>query len=41
MGYETGMIGKWHLSGYKYHGAKLRPINHGFDWNTGSGKISW
>ena len=38
MGYETGMIGKWHLSGYKYHGAKTesRPINHGFDWNTGS-----
>lgn len=38
LGYKTGMIGKWHLSGYKYHGAKTesRPINHGFDWNTGS-----
>jgi len=37
-GYATGMIGKWHLSGYKYHGAKkvVRPTNHGFTWNTGS-----
>ena len=37
-GYATGMIGKWHLSGYKYHGAKneVRPTDHGFAWNTGS-----
>ena len=37
-GYTTGMIGKWHLSGYKYHGAKkvVRPTDHGFDWNIGS-----
>tara|TARA_Y100000588_G_scaffold19101_1_gene19572 strand:+ start:444 stop:1874 length:1431 start_codon:yes stop_codon:yes gene_type:complete len=37
-GYTTGMIGKWHLSGYKYHGANkvVRPTDHGFDWNTGS-----
>jgi len=37
-GYSTGMIGKWHLSGYKYHGANkvVRPKDHGFDWNTGS-----
>ena len=37
-GYTTGMIGKWHLSGYKYHGAKkvVRPTDHGFHWNTGS-----
>ena len=37
-GYATGMIGKWHLSGYRYHGAKrvVRPTDHGFDWNTGS-----
>ena len=37
-GYATGMIGKWHLSGYKYHGAEnvVRPIDHGFDWNIGS-----
>ena len=37
-GYSTGMIGKWHLSGYKYHGAKkvVRPIDHGFEWNIGS-----
>ena len=36
--YATGIIGKWHLSGYKYHGAKneVRPTNHGFAWNTGS-----
>jgi len=32
-GYATGMIGKWHLSGYRYHGAKreLRATDHGFD----------
>ena len=37
-GYTTGMIGKWHLSGYKYHGAKtvVRPTDHGFGWNIGS-----
>ena len=37
-GYTTGMIGKWHLSGYKYHGAKtvVRPTDHGFSWNIGS-----
>ncbi|MFP6901993.1 MAG: sulfatase-like hydrolase/transferase, partial [Opitutales bacterium] len=37
-GYATGMIGKWHLTGYKHHDAKfeIRPTDHGFDWNTGS-----
>ena len=37
-GYATGMAGKWHLTGYKYQGAQfeIRPIDHGFDWNTGS-----
>lgn len=37
-GYTTGMIGKWHLSGYKYHGANrvVRPTDHGFGWNSGS-----
>lgn len=37
-GYATGMIGKWHLTGYRYHDAEreLRPIDHGFDWNVGS-----
>ncbi len=32
-GYVTGMIGKWHLSGYKYHKApiELRATDHGFD----------
>ena len=37
-GYATGMIGKWHLSGYKFHGAKkvVRPADHGFVWNIGS-----
>ena len=37
-GYATGMIGKWHLSGYKFHGAKkvVRPTDHGFDWNIAS-----
>ncbi len=37
-GYATGMVGKWHLTGYKYHGAEveLRPKDHGFDWNVGS-----
>lgn len=38
VGYVTGMIGKWHLSGYRYHGATkvVRPTDHGFEWNTGS-----
>ena len=37
-GYSTGMIGKWHLSGYSYHEAEFetRPTDHGFDWNFGS-----
>lgn len=37
-GYATGMIGKWHLTGYEYHGAEfeLRPTDHGFNWNIGS-----
>jgi arylsulfatase A-like enzyme len=32
-GYATGMIGKWHLSGYRYHNApvELRATDHGFD----------
>ena len=32
-GYATCMIGKWHLSGYRYHGAEkeLRATDHGFD----------
>ena len=30
--YATGMIGKWHLTGYEHHGAKeIRPTAHGFD----------
>ncbi|MCH2127453.1 MAG: sulfatase-like hydrolase/transferase [Pirellulaceae bacterium] len=31
-GYVTGMIGKWHLSGYRFHGAEveIRPTAHGF-----------
>ena len=31
-GYQTGMIGKWHLTGYKYHQApfEIRPTDHGF-----------
>lgn len=37
-GYATGMVGKWHLTGYKHHGAEfeLRPTDHGFEWNIGS-----
>jgi len=37
-GYATGMVGKWHLTGYKYQDAQfeIRPNDHGFDWNTGS-----
>jgi len=31
-GYTTGMIGKWHLTGYANHGAKeFPPSVHGFD----------
>jgi len=32
-GYATGMIGKWHLTAYKYHGAdvEIRAKDHGFD----------
>ena len=31
-GYATGIIGKWHLTGYANHGAKEVPPNqHGFD----------
>ena len=37
-GYATGMVGKWHLTGYKYQDAQfeVRPKDHGFDWNIGS-----
>ena len=37
-GYTTGMIGKWHLTGYEFHEAEheTRPTDHGFDWNIGS-----
>lgn len=32
VGYATGMMGKWHLTGYKNHGAKeFPPTVHGFD----------
>ncbi len=31
-GYATGIIGKWHLSGYAHHGAEeVPPTAHGFD----------
>jgi arylsulfatase A len=31
-GYATGMVGKWHLTGYKNHGAEeFPPAVHGFD----------
>lgn len=34
-GYATGMIGKWHLTGYEHHGAEheIKPVDHGFDWD--------
>ena len=37
-GYKTGMVGKWHLTGYKHHDAEfeVRPTDHGFAFNTGS-----
>ena len=37
-GYKTAMVGKWHLTGYKYQDAQfeVRPKDHGFDWNIGS-----
>ncbi len=31
-GYATGIVGKWHLTGYRNHGAKeFPPSKHGFD----------
>ncbi|MCL5278888.1 MAG: sulfatase [Planctomycetes bacterium] len=31
-GYTTGIVGKWHLTGYANHGAKeVGPAQHGFD----------
>ena len=31
-GYATGIIGKWHLTGYAHHGAEeVPPSEHGFD----------
>lgn len=37
-GYATGMVGKWHLTGYKHQGAlhEVRPTDHGFLWNFAS-----
>ena len=34
-GYRTGMIGKWHLTGYEYHSAahEIKPQDHGFQWD--------
>ncbi|MAI72869.1 MAG: hypothetical protein CMM01_18455 [Rhodopirellula sp.] len=34
-GYATGMIGKWHLTGYEYHSAahEIKPVDHGFQWD--------
>ncbi|MBC8352883.1 MAG: sulfatase-like hydrolase/transferase [Planctomycetes bacterium] len=36
-GYATGMVGKWHLTGYKHHDAEFEvtPSDHGFDWDFG------
>ena len=32
-GYTTGIIGKWHLTGHKFHGAEreIKAVEHGFD----------
>ena len=37
-GYATGIVGKWHLSGYKYHGAEYEvpPSAHGFSESFGT-----
>lgn len=37
-GYATGIIGKWHLSGYDYHGAEheVPPSAHGFAESFGT-----
>ncbi|MDB4331444.1 sulfatase [bacterium] len=37
-GYRTGVIGKWHLTGYEYHGAEfeIQPRQHGFQWTFGN-----
>ena len=34
-GYSTGMIGKWHLTGYEHHLAahEVKPGDHGFQWD--------
>lgn len=34
-GYHTGMIGKWHLTGYEHQGAEyeVKPRDHGFAWD--------
>lgn len=36
-GYQTGIAGKWHLSGYQYHDAEHEspPGDHGFNWTFG------
>ena len=35
-GYATGMVGKWHLTGYHYHDAEfeIKPADHGFDFDV-------
>ena len=49
-GYHTGLIGKWHLTGYAHHGAEheITPRDHGFAWDiarevkgVGNGANSW
>jgi arylsulfatase A len=34
-GYSTGMVGKWHLTGYEFHKAEheVKPREHGFGWD--------